>query len=76
MAIVGRGRSTSAGMSSRDGGRGLEVSGIRTYSGRRSERTIVRNVDEGVKLESRHFRCFGEYEIKVEERTTSGGKVR
>jgi hypothetical protein len=75
MAIVGRGRSTSAGMSSRNGGRGLGVSGIRTYS-RRSERTIVRYVDEGVKLKSRHFRCFGEYEIKVEERTTSGGKVR
>jgi hypothetical protein len=35
---------------------------------KRRERTVIRHVDERVKLECGHFRCFGEYEIKVEEK--------
>jgi hypothetical protein len=66
MVICG-GRSTSGGMSSGCGDHDMKVSDGPRYSGEKS-RTIVGDVDKGIKLESRHCRCFGEYEIEVEEK--------
>jgi hypothetical protein len=46
----------------------MKVSDDPRFPGEKKSRTIVGYVDKGVKLERRHFRCYGEYEIEVEEK--------